>query len=413
MRPGQAGFCRVRENRGGELVTLNYGVGVQMTEEVIETEAVNHFAPGARILSLGNIGCMYNCDFCHNWKTSQVRFVEKKDIHHYTPEEVVNTAIEKGIDVISWTYNDPVVWHEFVMDTSRIAKARGLTTLYKSAFGISYQGAEELREVIDIFSLSLKSLDADFYRKVVKGRIEPVLEAIKQVHSWGDKHLELSNLCVTGMNDNMTEVDRVIRWVLDELDENVPLHFVRFHPDYKYTKVERTNVEFLKKARERALQSGIKYCYLGNVYERTEGLNTFCPTCRALVVSRFGLETRIENLDADSKCTVCRTFIPIRRPFGLKRSVGGAKVPSDYASHRFEWHGDINATHYVLKNETGQDQIVFLGESDVSERRIKDGESWRGILSRSSTDESAGVISVPPGMSVEFKTLLDRAHFPT
>ncbi|NBX82070.1 hypothetical protein EBQ90_03160 [bacterium] len=125
LKPGQAGFCRVRQNENGKLVTLNYGVSVQLTQEMIETEAVVHHSPGQPILSLGNIGCMLNCDFCHNWQTSQMRYVKKKDFYHYTPEQVVQTALNKGIGILSWTYNDPVVWHEFVCDTARWVGSKG------------------------------------------------------------------------------------------------------------------------------------------------------------------------------------------------------------------------------------------------------------------------------------------------
>jgi len=169
IKPGQAGFCGVRQNVNGRLVTLNYGRATHVTQESIETEAVFHYAPGAPILSLGNVGCMMNCDYCHNWKTSQARLIDSGDVHQYTPERVVEIALERGIPVISWTYNDPVVWHEFVMDTSRLARRHGIRTLFKSAFFISPEGAKELCDVIDIFSVSIKSMDDKWYRKITKG----------------------------------------------------------------------------------------------------------------------------------------------------------------------------------------------------------------------------------------------------
>lgn len=175
MRPGQAGFCGVRQNLDGRLVTLNYGRATHVTQESIETEAVFHYAPGAPILSLGNVGCMMNCDYCHNWKTSQARLISNGDVHYYTPEHVVQMALERNIPVISWTYNDPVVWHEFVLDTSRLAQQNGIRTLFKSAFFISLEGARELCDVIDIFSVSIKSMDPVWYRKITKGWLEPVL----------------------------------------------------------------------------------------------------------------------------------------------------------------------------------------------------------------------------------------------
>jgi pyruvate formate lyase activating enzyme len=136
LKTDQMGFCKVRGNSKGELHSYNYGKSVAATEEVIETEAVNHFMPGARILSLGNIGCMFACDFCQNWQTSQVKHLDPTVVQFYTPEQVVDMAIANDIKVLSWTYNDPVVWHEFVYDTAKLAKEKGLINLFKSAFYI-------------------------------------------------------------------------------------------------------------------------------------------------------------------------------------------------------------------------------------------------------------------------------------
>src|SRR4051812_24572720 len=243
---GGLGFCGVRYNEGGKLVTLNYGKSVPMTQETIETEAVYHYAPGARILSMGNIGCMMKCDFCHNWQTSQARLARDQDIVAYTPEQVVEYALRHGIGILSWTYNDPVVWHEFVVDTARLGRRHGLKNLFKSAFYIGPRAVDELLEVIDIFSLSLKSMNEEHYRKYTGGTLQPVLDAILQVYRAKGPHLELSNLCVTERNDTLDESMKVARWMLEHLDADVPLHYVRFHPDYQYTDVARTSVPFLE-----------------------------------------------------------------------------------------------------------------------------------------------------------------------
>lgn len=267
LKPEQYGFCQVRKNEDSKLVTLNYGVSVQMTQEFIETEACNHFAPGAAILSLGNVGCMMSCDFCHNWQTSQMKYVEKKEIHFYTPEQIVQTALDKGIGMLSWTYNDPVVWQEFVVDTARLAKKHGIKNLYKSAFYIGPEAIDQLHEVMDIFSISLKSWTPCFIAKSPKANCSRSWTA-SRVYNYGDAHLELSNLVVTGRNDSIEEIKKVVDWMLSNLDDKVPLHIVRFHPDFKYTHVERTSIPFLIQAREVAKQMGLKHVYLGNVYQR-------------------------------------------------------------------------------------------------------------------------------------------------
>lgn len=415
---GGAGFCRVRQNEGGELVTLNYGVGVEMTQETIETEAVFHDSPGAAILSLGNVGCMLNCDFCHNWKTSQMRHVEREQIRHYTPEQVVSAAVEKGIGILSWTYNDPVVWHEFVCDTSRLAKSRGLRTLYKSAFSIDPRAVEELHDVIDIFSISLKSMDPEFYRTVAKGRLEPVLEGIKHVHRFKDRHLELSNLVVTGRNDTLPEVEKVVDWVLSELGPDVPLHFVRFHPDYKYTSVERTSIAFLRQARLRALEMGLKHVYLGNVYEEGEGLDTPCASCGAALVSRFGLRTAIVGLDDESRCRRCRrpSSIRLAASAAVPAARAGISLVDGAVRAAFSWKGDINACHVVLRNRGSSEAEVRYSHAggDHSRRiRLRPGETWRFIASKRAAAEFGVAVEHPASIEVRFLDVLDRAHFPT
>lgn len=412
LRPGQAGFCRVRANENGELVTLNFGVSVEMTQEMIETEAVAHFAPGAPILSLGNIGCMLNCDFCHNWKTSQMRFVERKDIHHYTPEEVVETALSKGIRILSWTYNDPVVWHEFVVETARLARSRGLMNLYKSAFYITPEAIEELHEVIDIFSLSLKSMDPEFYRRVARGKLQPVLDGIKQVHRYGTHHLELSNLVVTGRNDRMEELEKVVDWMLRELDPAVPLHIVRFHPDYQYTHVGRTDVGFLKRARLRALEMGLQHVYLGNVYEEHEGLNTFCAECDTILVRRFGLQTELVGLLADGTCRECRAPGPIRG-LGVATAPPAARPRDGLSAGEFTWRGDVNACHVTVRNAGPDRATVLVDQGLLREIALAPGESWRFIASRRGKDEAGVRVLHPESVELHFREVLDRAHFPT
>lgn len=411
------GFCKVRKNEHGELVTLNYGVSVQLTEEVIETEACFHYHPGARILSLGNIGCMMTCEFCQNWATSQAAFVQKEDVRRYTPEQVVETALAHGIGVLSWTYNDPVVWHEFVLDTARLARRHGLLNLYKSAFYIDSEAVDELHEVIDIFSLSLKSMDPSFYMKMTKARLEPVLDAIRQVHGWGDRHLEISNLMVTGANDNLAEARKVAEWMLQDLGPEVPLHFVRFHPAFRYLDVPRTDVEFLKSARRLALEMGMKHVYLGNVFEAGEWSDTACAGCGAVLVRRFGLRASTEGLDANGSCRACgvrSSIVP------LPPDPAGDPVPAPAAfAHRLThfWSGDTRSGHVELHNVTQADQEVLLLPDlrDVAGRRIllRPGEQWRFLVSKEHAESPGMAVCRPEGVEAKFWGVLDRAHFPT
>jgi len=425
MRPGQAGFCGVRQNLSGSLVTLNYGRATHVTQESIETEAVFHYAPGAPILSLGNVGCMMNCDYCHNWKTSQARLISNGDVHYYSPERVIEIALERDIRVISWTYNDPVVWHEFVLDTSRLAKQHGIHTLFKSAFFISLEGAKELCDVIDIFSVSIKSMDPVWYRKITKGWLEPVLEATKFVFQQG-KHVEVSNLMVTDANDSVESAKTVADWVLTNLSDRVPVHFVRFHPDYKYTHVGRTPIDRLEAAREAVMRMGVRYCYLGNVYD-SDSVHTYCHACRARLIERYGLNARLVGLDSSGKCRSCGTTLDYVR-VDYAGPVEGqhwcqleARVSTgDSRRREFRWHGDINALHVEVEN-TGDDPVF------ISHRRINPNagcaflrdvplgahESFRFIVSKSHAAELGIEILMPPSVTAKLYEVYDRAHFPT
>jgi pyruvate formate lyase activating enzyme len=408
IKDGSSGFCRVRVNRGGALYTLNYGKSVAMTEENIETEAVFNFAPGARILSMGNIGCMMNCDYCHNWQTSQAVYVGDDVVRTYTPEQVVTECLTRGIDIISWTYNDPVVWQEFVLDTATLAREHGIFNLYKSAFYIDSPAIDELIDVIDIFSLSLKSMDPVFYKRVTKGRLEPVLAGIEQVYRSG-RHLELSMLLVTDANDAVGEPEKAARWMLDHLDVDVPLHYVRFHPDYKYVHVPRTPIDRLLRARDAALDMGLRYVYLGNVYGQ-DGANTYCPGCGTLLIERVGLRATLGPLSADSRCSACGYQTTIREPMAAVKNYpsGGAIDTSDHEKAPFTWHGDINAVHVQVDNHGGA--------SDGQPLRViplEAGAEFRFMVSRTEVDQTGITICHSPSTGVRFFEVFDRAHFPT
>ncbi len=420
IRPGQHGFCMVRANRDGRLVSLNYGRSVHATEETIETEAVFQYAPGARILSMGNIGCMLNCDYCHNWKTSQARFVADKDIYYYTPEEVVEIAKRHNIRVISWTYNDPVVWHEFVTETAGLAHEAGIINLFKSAFFISDEAVEELLPVIDIFSISIKSMDPVYYRKLTKGWIEPVLEATKQVYRAG-KHVEVSTLMVTDLSDNESTARDVARFVGEELGPEVPTHYVRFHPDYKMTNTIRTPIDRLERARQIALDMGLHHVYLGNVYD-TEATKTWCRHCEHLQVTRYGLNAQLVGVTAGNRCAECG------EPADLKQLANPdpgrarvAELPPDQQVEpaRFQWHGDIRSLHVQVQNLASVPQQVY-------ERRFGDGvppgwavlplapgESYRFIAAKAYPGERGVEVAVPAACQSSLHEVFDRAHFPT
>ena len=409
LKSGQDGFCQVRGNEDNKLYTYNYGKSIEATIETIETEAVYHHSPGHRILSMGNIGCMMACSFCQNWQTSQVKHLNTNNVHLYTPEEVVNVAIENNIDIISWTYNDPVVWQEFVVETSKLAKSKGLKTLYKSALYIERAPLAELIEVIDIFSVSLKSMNDEVYRKVTKGRLQPVLDAIMQIAE-SDRHLEISQLIVTGLNDNDQDARDTAQWIVKNLGGEIPLHFVAYHPAFRYNE-PRTELDKLVIARNIALEEGIKYCYLGNMYHDNVS-NTNCRDCDALLVQRFGLTVNNIGLDNDNKCTSCGCESPIVGKV-VKKEIPAAI--EEVTSYGFKWEGEINSIHIINKEKDTKDSIRFnivrepAGSLEYYE--LNAGIE-RLIISKASEEESSIRIVSDSESELLLLPVLDRAHFP-
>jgi pyruvate formate lyase activating enzyme len=354
---------------------------------------------------------MLKCDFCQNWQTSQARLARDSDVARYTPEGVIDYALRHGIRILSWTYNDPVVWHEFVMDTARLARQAGLKNLYKSAFAIGPEAIAELLEVMDIFSISLKSMDAAFYRKFTRGELQPVLDGILQVYGarrgGQGPHLEISNLCLTGRNDNLAEARRVADWMLDKLDDRIPLHYVRFHPDYLYTHVERTSVEFLESARRQALDAGVKFVYLGNT-SGTTSVDTFCPSCGQTVIRRSG--EKLEQAHDQGRCGRCGHQLPL---FDLPPAAPPA-LPADTRTVRSVTHafrGAIGAAH-VEQTTEALVRYVFL-DKDGTELGGGHSSCLRFLVTRPGPRAAALRVDLETAGEIRILEVFDRAHFPT
>ncbi|MFR9672980.1 AmmeMemoRadiSam system radical SAM enzyme [Streptomyces sp. TR06-5] len=420
IRPGQHGFCMVRANRDGRLVSLNFGRSVHATEETIETEGIFHVEPGARILSMGPIGCMLNCDYCHNWKTSQARHADDKDVHHYTPQELVDIAVRHGIRVLSWTYNDPAVWHEFVIETAKLAKQKGIVSVFKSALFMTGEAIEQLLPVVDYFAISLKSMDPAYYRRLTKGWLEPVLEGVEQIYRAG-KHLEVSTLMVTDVSDNETTARALADFVGERLGPEVPTHFERFHPDYKMTATTRTPVERLERARRVALDTGLHHVYVGNVYD-TDSTSTWCRHCGVLQVTRYGMNGDMIGLTDSGACVGCGADANIKRLAQTGHREQVPDLPSDttFDVANFDWHGDVQASHVQVSN--GSDAATTLyqrryGDPAVGRQwsaiRLQAGESYRFIAAKSTPEELGFQVAVPPQCTSSLHEVFDRAHFPT
>ena len=301
---GQVGFCKVRKNINGTLYAQSYGKATHITVEKIETEAVFNYMPGADILSLGNFGCNLDCDYCQNWMYSQFQYTNPDEIYAYTIDNVIAKAKENDVKILSWTYNDPAVWFEFVYDTAKEARKNGLQNLFKSAFFLSREAIDMLCEVIDVFAISIKAMDEEYYSKFTKGWLQPVLDNAKTIHDSGI-YYEISNLVVTGLTNNDESYDKMIHFILNNLSVDTPIHFTRFHPDYKYMDYEKTPVDDVAAARNRAAEKGINYAYIGNTFAH-DCLNTYCPKCKALLIERQGLHTYLkDSINSNGVCKEC------------------------------------------------------------------------------------------------------------
>ena len=258
IAPGNRGACGVRQNIDGILYSLIYGKTTGLSLDPIEKKPLYHYHPGEFILSLGTRGCNLHCDFCQNWQTSQDVNGPMNDIKS---EEVVRKAKEAGSFGIAYTYNEPFIWYEFVLDTAKLARKNGLKNVFVTNGFVNRRPLEEMLPYIDAMNIDLKAFDEDFYIKVCKGKLKPVLDVIKI--SAKACHVELTNLIIPTLNDSENSIRKMVDWIYSNLGPEVPLHLSRYFPCYKMD-LPPTPVETLKKAQNLAKEK-LKHVYIGNV----------------------------------------------------------------------------------------------------------------------------------------------------
>lgn len=298
LSEGQIGQCRARKNVEGKLYSLVYGKLSSVHLDPIEKKPLYHFLPGTKAYSIAATGCNLQCKFCQNWQIAQV-FPWEVETTKTTSEEVVEQALASGAQSIAFTYNEPTIFYEYMLDIAKIAKEKGLKTAVISSGYINPEPLRGLLPYIDAYKVDLKGFDEKFYQKMTLGRLEPVLETMKTIKEAG-VWLEVVNLVIPTENDSEEDLQNLILWVKDNLGEDTPLHFTRFHPDYKLTNLPPTPIETLKKARKMALDFGLKYVYTGNI-EDPEGSTTYCPESGEPAIVRQGFFT-VENKLQNGKC---------------------------------------------------------------------------------------------------------------
>jgi pyruvate formate lyase activating enzyme len=301
----ERGFCGVRENRGGEYMTLVWGQPCAVHVDPIEKKPFFHFLPGSRAFSIATAGCNLECKCCQNWDISQSK-PEDVDFRFMPPEDVVRQARDYDA-CVAFTYSEPIVFLEYCIDTAIAARKAGVrSTMVTGGSGEPEPMKEALRH-LDAVKVDLKGFTEDYYQRMCKGKLKPVLDTIEVIHESG-VWLELVHLCVTGQNDGETEIRAMCRWVKSNLGADVPLHFTRFHPEYQMKNVPPTPNETLIRCREIALAEGLHYVYTGNV-PGLDGESTTCPHCGKVVVGRRGFELKELHIKA-GRCAFCGTAIP-------------------------------------------------------------------------------------------------------
>jgi len=305
IRENKSGFCRVRQNRKGTLYATNYGKVTSYGMDPIEKKPLYHFFPGSLILSFGTVGCNLRCGFCQNWSIAH----GDPDTVHIKPEQAVEMARQQKENGypnagIAYTYSEPFMWYEFVLDTARLAGKAGLKNVLVTNGYVNETPLREILPYIDAMNIDIKGFTEDYYRKNCIGRLEPVMRTVEI--ACAECHVELTNLLVTGLNDSSEEIERLVDWIAS-LDREIPLHFSRYFPNFEMD-LPATPLETLKRAVDIARKK-LSYVYIGNAWELDEQ-DTYCPECGKKLISRASYTTRAVGLDGKA-CRHCGRGISI------------------------------------------------------------------------------------------------------
>ncbi|PID59359.1 MAG: AmmeMemoRadiSam system radical SAM enzyme [Ignavibacteriae bacterium] len=303
---GQKGFCYIRENIEGKLYSTGYGRPTGFAIDPIEKKPLSHFLPGSDVLSFGTAGCNLGCRFCQNWSMSKSKLDELNALK-ISPENVVNLALKYKSKSIAYTYNDPTIFGEYVIDVSELAREKNIKNVLVTAGYINKEARKDIYKYIDAANIDLKAFTETFYQKITYSHLNDILETLLWVKNETDIWLEITTLLIPDENDSNEEIKQLTNWITTNLGKNVPLHFTAFHPDFKMKDKSSTPAETLINARKIALEEGINYCYLGNIHN-IESQTTYCPTCQNPIIIRDWhsvLDVKIQN----GKCKYCNSKV--------------------------------------------------------------------------------------------------------
>ncbi len=300
IKPDKFGNCNARQNIKGKLCSLVYGNLCSIAIDPIEKKPLFHFMPNQKVFSIGTTGCNLHCQFCQNWSTSQIKPDTKAK--KFTPKQVVKEAIKSGCQIIAYTYNEPIIFYEFVLETAKLAKKEGIKNIIVCNGFINEEPLKELLPYIDAANIDLKSFEDRFYKEYCDAWIQPVLNTLKTIHQ-SDTILEITNLIIPKLNDNMEKIDEMCKWIFSNLGKDVPLHFSAFYPCYQMEHLPPTPAGILLEAKETAEKNKLNYVYIGNIQLENQG-NTYCPKCKQLLIERTQFNISQNNI-SNGKCKFC------------------------------------------------------------------------------------------------------------
>ena len=328
---GQGGFCFIRVNRGGKLHSLGYASPAALQIDPIEKKPLNHFLPGTKAFSMGTAGCNMGCFFCQNWDISKSR---SDQVHatHIPPQDVPQLAVDYGCPSIAFTYNEPTIWGEYVIDICRAAKELGLRTVMVSNGYITREAFHDVYEQVDAANIDLKAFTQNFYGKITLTHLQPVLDTLQWLKNETNVWFEITNLMIPTLNDDPGETRRLAEWIVEHLGCDVPLHFTAFHPDFKLRDKPRTPPETLHRARAIAREVGLRYVYEGNIF--SDGANTSCPQCRSVLIRRSWHDVT-ENRLRDGACPDCGRSIAGRWGSTHEPSISTTTVAGQHSRYDF------------------------------------------------------------------------------
>ncbi len=305
LHEGQRGLCFVRANRDDAVVLTTYGRSSGFCVDPIEKKPLYHFLPGSPVLSFGTAGCNLACKFCQNWDISKSReFDTLADAA--SPQTIARAAVEMGCQSVAYTYNDPIIFHEYAIDVAQACKAQGIKSVAVTSGYVCDKPREEFYQHMDAANVDLKAFDERFYKKLTGSHLAPVLETLQYLKHHTDVWLETTTLIIPGENDSEKELEEMTQWVVEQLGPDVPMHFSAFHPDWKMRDIPPTPPETLKLARQIAMKNGVRYAYIGNIHD-PEGDSTYCHHCGELLIGRDWYEMGEWNLDTKGNCCFCNT----------------------------------------------------------------------------------------------------------